>query len=261
MSRVIVPLPPQQLARARAAYRSAAATRRLHGAWAGALLAALIAISAVFGEVDVVKLATNLHRLLDYFRSITPTLTWTHLADDVADWFWNLDHWASLLLETLLIAYLGTLLGAAGAFTLCFLAAHNLEKRAWVRFAARRCLEFCRAVPEIVFALLFVVAFGLGALPGVLALAVHGTGALGKLYAEVAESIDPKPIEGVISAGGGWWTILRFAVLPQVLPNFASYTLLRFEINVRGAAVIGFVGAGGIGQDLMEAIRKFRPCW
>jgi phosphonate transport system permease protein len=101
------------------------------------------------------------------------------------------------------------------------------------------------------------VAFSLGPLPGILALAIHTTGALGKLFAEVVENIDMKPIDGVVSTGGSWLDKVRFAVLPQVASNFVSYALLRFEINVRGAAVLGFVGAGGIGQDLLEVIRKF----
>ena len=101
------------------------------------------------------------------------------------------------------------------------------------------------------------IAFGLGAVPGVLAIAIHTAGALGKLFSEVAENIDMKPVEGVTSTGANWVQVIRFAVAPQVLSNFASYALLRFEINVRGASVMGFVGAGGIGQDLIEAIRKF----
>ena len=127
----------------------------------------------------------------------------------------------------------------------------------WIVFATRRLLEFSRTVPEMVFALIFVVAFSLGPLPGILALAIHTTGALGKLFAEVVENVDMKPVEGVIATGGGWLHKVRFAVLPQVASNFASYALLRFEINVRSAAVLGFVGAGGIGQTLLEVIRKF----
>jgi phosphonate transport system permease protein len=122
---------------------------------------------------------------------------------------------------------------------------------------AKRVLEFCRTVPELVFALVFVQAFGLGPLPGILALAIHTVGALGKLFAEVVENIDMKPVDGAVSCGASWTQSIRYAVLPQVMSNFASYALLRFEINVRGAAVMGFVGAGGIGQDLIEAIRKF----
>jgi phosphonate transport system permease protein len=93
--------------------------------------------------------------------------------------------------------------------------------------------------------------------PGVLAIMIHTMGALGKLFAEVVENIDMKPVEGAIASGASRWQAIRYAVVPQVLPNFTSYALLRFEINVRGASVMGFVGAGGIGQDLIEAIRKF----
>jgi phosphonate transport system permease protein len=109
----------------------------------------------------------------------------------------------------------------------------------------------------LVFALIFVVAFGLGPFPGILALAIHTTGGLGKLFAEVVENIDMRPMDGVTASGASWTQAVRFAVVPQVISNFASYGLLRFEINVRGAAVMGFVGAGGIGQTLIEAIRKF----
>ena len=122
---------------------------------------------------------------------------------------------------------------------------------------ARRCLEIARTVPELVYALMFVYAFGLGPLPGVLAIAMHSLGSLGKLFSEVAENIDPGPVEGVRAAGANWWQTVRYAVVPQVLPNFASYTLLRFEINVRASSVVGFVGAGGIGQELYTVIRQF----
>ena len=118
-------------------------------------------------------------------------------------------------------------------------------------------MEFCRTVPDIVFALIFVIAFGLGPMAGVLAIAIHSIGALGKQYAEIVENIDMKPVEGVRSTGASWISCMRFAVLPQVAAGFASYTLLRFEINVREASVMGFVGAGGIGQELLVAIRKF----
>jgi len=157
----------------------------------------------------------------------------------------------------LLIAYVATLTGIIGAFAAAAPASRNLMRRAWVRFAVRRSLEFCRTVPDIVFALIFVAAFGLGALPGVLAIAIHTTGALGKLFTEVVENIDMAPVEGVASTGASWLSQVRFAVTPQVLSNLVSYALLRFEVNVRGATVIGFVGAGGIGQDLIVAIRKF----
>src|SRR5437868_2637230 len=108
-----------------------------------------------------------------------------------------------------------------------------------------------------VFALIFVIAFGLGPMAGVFALAIHSAGALGKQFAEIVENIDMKPLEGIRASGGNWFATMRFAVLPQVTAGFAGYSLLRFEINVREASVMGFVGAGGIGQELVVAIRKF----
>jgi phosphonate transport system permease protein len=257
MPGAVVRLPPEQLDRALAAYNGAVAAKRLRTAIGFVVLLVAIGAAGISGEVDPAKFAANIHRFPNYIVSLVPTLTWANLSGDLAEWFWDLKSWLKLLADTLLIAYLGTLLGFIGGFVLCFSAAANLEKRGFVRIAARRLLEFCRTVPDIVFALLFVVAFGLGAMPGVLALAIHTMGALGKLFSEVVENIDMKPVEGVTSAGAHRFAILRFAVLPQVMSNFVSYTLLRFEINVRSAAVMGFVGAGGIGEDLMVAIRKF----
>jgi phosphonate transport system permease protein len=104
---------------------------------------------------------------------------------------------------------------------------------------------------------MFVAAFGLGPLAGVLAIGIHSFGALGKLFTEVVENIDMNPVEGVRSSGGAFPAVVRYAALPQVLPNLASYALLRFEINMRASSIIGFVGAGGIGQELFVAIRRF----
>ena len=176
---------------------------------------------------------------------------------DPAEWFWSFKRIARLIGETVLMAYVGTLTGGIVAFALNFVASPNLTSNALIVFCARRFLEFCRTVPDVVFALVFVVAFGLGPLPGVLAIAIHSAGALGKQFFETTENIDPKPIEGLRSVGASYIATIRYAAVPQVLASFASFALLRFEINVRGATVLGFVGAGGIGQDLMEAIRKF----
>jgi phosphonate transport system permease protein len=118
----------------------------------------------------------------------------------------------------------------------------------------RRGLEALRTVPEIVYALIFVWAFGVGALAGILAIMVHTIGAMGKLFSEVIENADMRPWDAVRAAGGTWVHGCRFAILPQVAPNLISYALLRFEINVRGASVIGFVGAGGIGQEIYTVI-------
>jgi phosphonate transport system permease protein len=118
-------------------------------------------------------------------------------------------------------------------------------------------LELLRTVPTLVLALVFVYAFGLGPFAGVLAIAVHTAGALGKLFAEEHENTAPGPVEGVRAAGGSWAQQMRFGVLPQSLPGLLSYGLLRFEINVREASVLGIVGAGGIGEELYLAVRQF----
>jgi phosphonate transport system permease protein len=250
-------LPEAQTATLLRAYRSQMAERRRMTLIGGGLLLALILLAGWVAEADLAKLLANLHRFTDYFHRLAFLDDGRMVLRDVGEWFWGLGRWLNRLWDTLLIAYLGTLLGAIGAFFLCFAASANLTPHKVRRFSARRFLEFCRTVPEIVFALIFVVAFGLGPVPGVLAIFIHTVGALGKLFAEVVENIDMKPVEGAIASGATRWQAIRYAVVPQVLPNFASYALLRFEINVRGASVMGFVGAGGIGQDLIEAIRKF----
>jgi phosphonate transport system permease protein len=238
-------------------YRQAAASKRRQMLVGIAVFAICIWLSAVGAEVRLGTLIENIHRFPNYIWQTLPTLRLASLGSDLGEWYWGLARWLRLLWQTVLIAYVGTILGAAGAFLFCFAAAANLGRAPWLRFAVRRYLEFCRTVPEIVFALIFVIAFGLGPLPGVLAIAIHTMGALGKLFSEVVENIDLKPVDGITATGGSWWQVVRFAVMPQVLSNFASYALLRFEINVRGASIMGFVGAGGIGQDLIEAIRKF----
>lgn len=239
------------------AYRSAMSEKRRQIALGACIFALCVILAAWGAEVDLQKFFGNIWRFPKYILETVPVLHWSTLGSDMAEWYWGLGKWLHLLWQTVLIAYVGTLLGAVGGFVLCFYAAGNLGRAGWLRFAARRLLEFARTVPEIVFALIFVIAFGLGPLPGMLAIAIHTTGALGKLFSEIVENIDMKPVDGLNATGASWWQMVRFAVVPQVLSNFASYSLLRFEINVRGASIMGFVGAGGIGQDLIEAIRKF----
>jgi phosphonate transport system permease protein len=118
-------------------------------------------------------------------------------------------------------------------------------------------MDAFRAINEIVFALLFVVAVGLGPLAGVLALAVHNTGIIAKLFSEAVEAIDPRPVEGIRATGASWLQEVIFGIIPQVMPLWSSFTLYRFETNVRSATVLGLVGAGGIGQPLYENIRGF----
>ncbi|WP_338666073.1 phosphonate ABC transporter, permease protein PhnE [Pararoseomonas sp. SCSIO 73927] len=258
MATTIAPLPDARLHELLDGYRQAARGPRRRALILALVVAALTLLAGRVAEVDLPRLWEHIGGFVGYFDRITALESgggrvWT----DPAEWFWGLKKWTLLLADTLLIAYVGTALGAVGGFLLSFVAAANLVPNPWIRGTARRFLEFCRTVPDIVFALIFVIAFGLGPVPGVLAIAIHTMGALGKLFSEVVENIDRKPVEGAMAAGASWVATIRFAALPQVLANFVSYALLRFEINVRQASVLGFVGAGGIGQDLIEAIRKF----
>jgi phosphonate transport system permease protein len=232
-------------------------TKHTKSAIFGILFLLAVASSLWVSEVSVGKFVDGWPGLVGYIQGTLPVIRAGHIAADVAEWYWGIGRWVSLLLDTLLIAFMGTLLGTASALVLCFPAARNLTPHGWLYVICRRLMDMARTVPELVFALIFVYAFGLGPLPGVLAIAVHSMGALGKLFSEVNENIDPGPVEGVRAAGGNWWQTIRFAVIPQVLPNLASYTLLRFEINVRASSVVGFVGAGGIGQELYTVIRQF----
>jgi phosphonate transport system permease protein len=136
------------------------------------------------------------------------------------------------------------------------LSARNMAP-GWLVILTRRLMDAFRAINEIVFALLFVAAVGLGPFAGVLALFVHTTGVLAKLFSEAVEAIDPGPVEGIRATGAGPLAEIRFGVIPQVFPLWSYYTLYRFESNVRSATVLGIVGAGGIGQSLYESIRSF----
>ncbi len=257
MATAITALTPARAIEIERGYRDGYSGRRWATLFGAVVFLAACAAAVVMAEVDPVKFATHIDRFTSYLGRIFFLEDGKPVWTNFAEWYWGFEKWTKKIGETLLIAYIGTMLGGVGAFVLCFLASSNLVQSRAVVFGARRFLEFCRTVPELVFALTFVVAFGLGPLPGVLAIAIHTLGALGKQFAEVVENIDLKPFEGVTSTGASWTEAVRFAALPQVLSNFASYGLMRFEINVRGAAIMGFVGAGGIGQDLIEAIRKF----
>ena len=242
-------------------YAASVAVKRRRFLYGAALFAVAVLVAGWMAEVDLALFFRNIHKFPNYIGRIfvldSGPMAGHLVLYDVRSWFWGLGKWLRLLGDTLLIAYVATVFGAILGFLSCFLAAGNLGTSHPVTFATRRFLEFCRTVPDLVFALIFVMAFGLGPIAGVLAIIIHTTGALGKLFYEVLENVDQKPVEGLVASGASWTKTMRFAVLPQVLPNFLSYALLRFEINVRGASVMGFVGAGGIGQDLMEAIRKF----
>ena len=222
-----------------------------------AVTALCTALAVQGAEIDPLKFWSKIGNFSSYVGRLAHLDTGALGVTDFAEWYWGLRRWLRLLGETLMIAYVGTITGFVGGFIGCFLCSRNLTGSVWLRSIVRRLLEFCRTVPDIVFALIFVSSFGLGAIPGVRAIAIHTTGALGKLFSEVVENINMKPVEGLIASGATWFERIRFAVVAQVLSNFASYALLRLEVNVRGAAVIGIVGAGGIGQEFITAVRRF----
>lgn len=199
-------------------------------------------------------ISAGLPRLGEFIGQTIPHLTWENLGADLANWFWRWPVWMRLLFETILIAFMATFLGVIGGFVLSFPAARNLTPNKYVLWGCRRYLEIARTVPELVWALIFVFCFSVGPMAGVLAIALHATGSLGKLYSEVNENIDMRPLEGVKAAGGSWFDQIRYGAVPQVMPNIISYTLLRFEINVRASSIIGYVGAGGLGQEFRTAM-------
>ncbi|GIL37987.1 phosphonate ABC transporter, permease protein PhnE [Roseiterribacter gracilis] len=175
--------------------------------------------------------------------------------------FWPPDFhdWRNYLRETIVtleIALWGTIFAVIGAIPLGLICATNIAPW-WLNQPARRLMDSFRAINEMVFAMLFVVAVGLGPFAGVLALWVHTTGILAKLFAEAVEAIDPRPVEGIRATGAHVLEEILYGVVPQVLPLWISYSLYRFESNVRSATVVGMVGAGGIGVVLWEVIRSF----
>ena len=167
---------------------------------------------------------------------------------------WRL--YATEMVVTLQVAIWGTLLAVVCAVPLGILSSDNIVPW-WVYHPVRRLMDAARAINEMVFAMLFVVAVGLGPFAGVLALWVHTTGVLAKLFSEAVEAIEPSPVEGVRSTGASFLEEVVYGVIPQVFPLWISYSLYRFESNVRSATVVGMVGAGGIGMVLWELIRSF----
>ncbi|MBL0372924.1 phosphonate ABC transporter, permease protein PhnE [Rhizobium sp. KVB221] len=160
------------------------------------------------------------------------------------------------MLETVNIAIFSTLIGMTFGFILSFLAAKNMMPSRWVRAPVRRIMEILRAFPEVVIAGFFLAILSLGPVPAIIAVTIHTIGALGKMFYEVVENADMKPDEGLRAAGGNWFERVWFGMVPQVMPNFVSYALLRLEINVRASTIIGAVGGGGIGELLRLSISQ-----
>lgn len=235
-----------------AAYRR---KKKLYAFLAGAAFVACIIGAGITAKFDVVTLLQGLPRTTDFLMKLVPPIEAATFVHDVKEWYWDIGKWLESLLNTLLMAYLATVLGTIIGGFMSFFAARNLARHYAIYWIMRRVLEVARTVPDIVWALLFIIAFGIGPLAGILAITVHTIGAQGKLFAEVNENISVLPIDGIRAAGGTWFEEMRYAVLPQVIPNYMSYTFWRLELNVRSATIVGFVGAGGIGHDLFTSIQ------
>jgi phosphonate transport system permease protein len=219
-----------------------------------------ITLSSKIIDINSSNLLNGIPRLGDYVSQILPSLETSNLflsskdQGSIAYWYFNLPKYLKLLFETFNMALLATIIGSTLALFLSFLAAKNTSPNSLVFFTIRRILEFFRGVPEIIFAILFVWVLGIGPLAGIIAMTLHTTGSLGKLFSEVHENSNNKPIDALKASGGNWLSEMKFGLLPQVLPNLISYVLLRFEINIRASTILGFVGAGGIGQELYLVI-------
>ena len=209
----------------------------------GALLA-MLAASWKGADMRPLELIQSSGNIAEYVHGFFPP--------QFSDWRNDL----SELLVTVEIALWGTALAVVCAMPLALLASANLAPW-WVHQPVRRVLDAFRAINEMVFALLFVSAVGLGPFSGVLALWVHTTGVLAKLFSEAVEAIDPRPVEGIRATGAHPLAVILYGVIPQVVPLWVSYTLYRFESNVRSASVVGMVGAGGIGMVLWDVVRGF----
>jgi phosphonate transport system permease protein len=183
-----------------------------------------------------------------------PISVWKDTAPKLDQLPGHLTHYFPALVETINIAAVSTLIGALLATILSLLSTRGLAR--WPRFIPmfRRIMDIMRAVPEIVIALVLIFVLGGGPVPAMIALAFHTSGALGKLFSEVNENADLKPVEGLNSVGASWFQSIYLGIIPQVIPNYFSYALLRFEINIRESAILGFVGAGGIGYELKNAM-------
>lgn len=162
----------------------------------------------------------------------------------------------ALLIETIQMAIVGTVLGAVLSLLVAFAAASNIAPR-WLYYPARWVMNIIRSVPDLVFALMFVSAVGLGPFAGILAMTLGSLGSIGKIFAEAMESVDRGPITAMEAVGASKRQVIQYGILPQAAPLLTSYTLLLFEGNVRGATILGLVGAGGIGLELTTAMRMY----
>jgi phosphonate transport system permease protein len=209
---------------------------------AGVLAVCVVAL-AITGFFDATRFAEGVPALAQLASEMVPP--------DFSRW----QHWLRPLLDTLAMSIAGTILAVILSLPLALLAAPNTTPLPALGHAARLLLSCLRSVPELILGILFVAAVGFGALPGVLALALHSVGMVGKFYAEAIEHVDPRPLEAARAAGATRVQVITHAVLPQVLPQLADITIYRWEYHFRASTVLGIVGAGGIGFELIAALR------
>jgi len=206
---------------------------------------AILIFSGIQSDISLVELIQGGGNMAEYTSRYFPP--------DFTDWRLYLED----TIETISMGIWGTILAAIVSVPLAILASDNICPQ-WIVFPVRRFLDSLRAINEVVFALVFVVAVGLGPFAGVLALFVHTAGVLGKLFSEAIETIEQGPVEGIRATGASKMQEIIFGIIPQVLPLWTSFTLYRFESNVRSASVLGIVGAGGIGISLYQSFRSFK---
>lgn len=217
----------------------------LKGIFLLSLLGVVFWFSAKGSELSFAELSRGIPNMLDYLNRMyppnfayAPRVVWP-------------------MIQTIEVAIWGTTFAIIGAIPLGILAAKNIAPLPIIFWLSRAVLNFFRAINEIIFGLIFVSAVGLGPFPGVLAIAVHSAGMLGKFFAEAIENVDRGPIEALEATGSKRIQVIIYAIIPQVMPQFVAYCLYRFEVNVRAAAVLGVVGAGGIGFELITNMRLF----
>ncbi|WP_412073983.1 phosphonate ABC transporter, permease protein PhnE [Tritonibacter mobilis] len=241
---------PGSVAEIQAQYADLTRRKRIYG---GVLLALFIALMvAGFRTADdrnAGSFADGYQRIFDY-----PAEVLSEAGEKVAELPAHVVHFFPALVETLNIAGAATLIGAIFGTLLSLLSTRGMAPWPALIPVFRRLMDICRAIPEIVIALVLIFLLGGGPVPAMIAIAIHTAGALGKLFSEVNENASLKPVEGLNSTGASWAQRMWLGVIPQVGPNYVSYALLRFEINIRASAILGFVGAGGIGYELKNSM-------
>ncbi len=231
--------------------------------WSGLILVLYLWTGSI-SELNLKTIIVNAPHFFDYIGQTVPTLYWhdlfanQHTKGSFAYWGYRLNIQLPLIWETIQLALSSTILSTLLSVVLAFIAANNTDSPKWLKFSVRTFVAFLRTMPELAWAVMCVMAFGIGAIPGFIALTLHTVGSLTKLFYESIETASDKPVRGLKACGAGRLQRMRYALWPQVQPIFLSYSFMRLEINFRQSTILGLVGAGGIGQELMTSIKLDR---